>query len=438
MSTEDWDDWGESDDEATASSRISPPPQSADAPLRAQRQRRIAAVEEQLRGYLLDVVDQSVRDRVNAALQKRSANFVAFASYFESNAEALSKYTVETELGRMRFAVTKDGSSASAVADVLREYRLQPLLAVWSFANQAIYADILQCMQQLYLRPDLSVGIVADRSFFEIDLDANCLRASGNFVVTTPRSRGSRDGRPSKLELASFEATVFVDFASRRVRQELHAPSVRMVFDDALGEAAAAIAELQEEGPNPNLAPTFEDERERLVTLDDVRGRLLANTHLGVSVLAERVRETSGAMLAGLVTGIGRFIGADKAAVPEEDSLRDLLLHARGGFKNPNPDPDPARDAADASPNPGHAESEFRDLFSKLSVAADSSGERSGGGSDDDDDVGLISFADFMGGGEEETAAKEAVGSLNREGDSVPFNSVTSNPVQLRARPQRR
>ncbi|CAM9423590.1 unnamed protein product [Ectocarpus sp. 4 AP-2014] len=381
---DDWDDWGDDDGEAAAAdggdnSNSSDKSQGWDWPVAAttkppaatiptqqssqdenaavEREAREAVVAEmtekffvELRSYLENLADPSVREEINQELTKH--DFASLTRYYDGR-DDLATYTLDTELQRMRYSVvTEDGrrlggderegaepeleggGRGGGGGSVLRQFLAGRVGdAMLRMANQSIFADMLEAIQGRLLRPDLEISVISRDCEFFLDFSSGVLEAHSLFEVSTVGGGGP--GAPETLEIARIKGTASVDTGTQTCTQRLLSPQLRMVFDDAMRTSARVLAHhsfmdraagMDEFGAGVGVGgPSSSSSLRRIGSLRDSLAR--ASTD-GMG----RAAAAGTGLLANVVAGVGSAIGASRTGTPAGD-----FFHVGGGGNSEGP-----------------------------------------------------------------------------------------------------
>ncbi|CAN0140421.1 unnamed protein product, partial [Ectocarpus fasciculatus] len=377
---DDWDDWGDDDDEAAASdggdnnsssdksegwdwpvaATTKPPaPIGAAVPKQqspedessaVEREAREAVVEEmtekffvELRSYLENLADPSVRQKINQELTK--CDFASLTRYYDGR-DDLATYTLDTELQRMRYAVvTEDGrrlgederegvepeqegdggGGGGGGASVVREFLAGRVGdAMLRMANQSIFADMLEAIQGRLLRPDLEISVISRDCEFFLDFSRGVLEARSLFEVSTVGGGGP--GEPETLEMAQIKGTACVDTRTQTCTQRLLSPQLRMVFDDAMRASARVLAlhSFMDRGAGMGEFETgvgvgglSNSNSNSLRRMESLRDSLARASTDGMG----RAAAAGTGLLANVVAGVGSAIGASRTGTLAGDPL---------------------------------------------------------------------------------------------------------------------
>lgn len=199
----------------------------------------ISALIRSYQSVLNDLADSKINQSINQGLA--TIRYSKFVEYYLENA-SLSNYSIETELDRMDFEVTFHGeftTCKSTIQDIFWETKLNDL---WRFANQSIYADVLQNLQSYFDGLHLNISARATSSKFHLDLDTTGMSAVGMFDVVIESHSLSNH----RLKIASVAAHVEVCLQQRTLKQCLDPPTMLMVFDSDLRDAAITLLAAQD------------------------------------------------------------------------------------------------------------------------------------------------------------------------------------------------
>jgi len=200
---EDWDDWEQ---------------ESADKVTRPRRptidETQIVFYQKELREYIQDLADPFILQEIETHLANKP--YASLAKYYEGKPE-MAKYTVDHEVTRMAYRIvdgSAEGNGASAAAagaaaaddagatdgggsnnsssstippspplllaendplSIRAAHASHPHPFSWRLANQSLFAEILQEIQQRFIRGDLEVGVVSKDSRFVLDVGKDCV-----------------------------------------------------------------------------------------------------------------------------------------------------------------------------------------------------------------------------------------------------------------------
>ena len=216
-----------------------------------ETEENIAAVVHSYKAILNDLADTKINDHINQDLSR--IKYPNFIEYYLQNA-SLSHYTIETELNRMNFEVTYDGATTSCkstIQDIFWETKLHD---VWRFANQSIYADVLKKLQMYFEGLHLNISAIASTSQLCLNLDEHLFSAEGLFdIVLESHSRKS-----SRLSIATIIGKIEISMKAKTLRQWLEQPTIKMVFDTDLRDAAITLlaSEDSNQEVTSQLAPS--------------------------------------------------------------------------------------------------------------------------------------------------------------------------------------
>ena len=210
-----------------------------------ESEEHIATVVQNYKSILNDLADSSINCKINEKLSK--IKYFQFIEYYLKNA-SLSHYSIETELSRMDFEVTFNGNttcSKTEIEDIFWETKLRD---IWRFANQSIYADVLRNLQSYFEGLHLNISAVATSSEMKLDLDDDKCMAEGFFDIVL----ASHSAQNHKLKIASVKGIIQLSLKQKCLKQYLEQPSIKIVFDGDLREAA--ITFLASEDSNFELS----------------------------------------------------------------------------------------------------------------------------------------------------------------------------------------
>ncbi|CAB1100964.1 unnamed protein product [Ectocarpus sp. CCAP 1310/34] len=386
---DDWDDWGDDDGEVAVAdggdnsnssdksegwdwpvAATTKPPSPAiaiqqssqDENAAVEREAREAVVAEmtekffvELRSYLENLADPSVREEINQELNK--CDFASFTRYYDGR-DDLATYTLDTELQRMRYSVvTEDGrrlggderegaepgleggGRGGGGGSVLREFLAGRVGdAMLRMANQSIFADMLEArfraIQGRLLRPDLEISVISRDCEFFLDFSSGVLEAHSLFEVSTVGGGGP--GAPETLEIAHIKGTASVDSRSQTCTQRLLSPQLRMVFDDAMRTSARVLAlhsfmdrgaGMDEFGAGVGVGG-LSSSSSSLRRIGSLRDSLARASTDGMG----RAAAAGTGLLANVVAGVGSAIGASRNGTPAGD-----FFHVGGGGNSEGP-----------------------------------------------------------------------------------------------------
>ena len=198
---------------------------------------KVLRVENALKSYILNLADGEIRNNINAELSKISYN--QFLEYYLKT-DKLALYTIEKEINRMNFSITKDNIIYTETDLILMLYDKFPLADEWRFMNQSIYSDILQALQHHFIIPELSISVISTISSFHVNFDLHLVKAESEFSFVTLKG----DVNHSRLKLGTTLGTVDIDFIRQTLVQNIALPQMQVVFDDDIRKSSIAVASL--------------------------------------------------------------------------------------------------------------------------------------------------------------------------------------------------
>jgi len=235
--------------------------------------------QKELREYIQDLADPFILQEIEAHLANKP--YASLAKYYEGKPE-MAKYTVDHEVTRMAYRIvdgTAEGNGASAAAaaaaadagandggssndsssstippspplllaendplSIRAAHASHPHPFSWRLANQSLFAEILQEIQQRFIRADLEVGVVSKDSRFVLDVGKDCVEGSSMFHVLLAAAE------EGPVEVARVEGVVMVDVKEEKWTQKVRLVKLQPVFDDVLRKVAEALARHEGEG----------------------------------------------------------------------------------------------------------------------------------------------------------------------------------------------
>jgi hypothetical protein len=327
---------------------------------------KVVVAMQRLRNFQYDLADDVVMTRINKEL--KSIPFSTFIQYYRKKSAAqedLAGLTINNELNRMDYEVVHNKKSTHDKEEIREIFKETRTKEIWCLANQSIYGDILTTLQMYFLSSELCITISNSDSHFVVDVDADCLHSESSFAI----------GCNKMVELATIKSSITVSLKDEAIKQVLYSPELKMVFDQSLREAAAAVVEIEDvytsyQGDGSSHGTAGDDDgresiRDKIdnIDIEAVRERLLETRdvvigHVGgfltklpvVSKIIDKLQEeedNGGVIDFTDTTGLGDIDGSD------------------GGFDNDNSNRGSTySDSADDEPGPVNLKAIGGTLFS--------------------------------------------------------------------------
>jgi len=278
---DEWDDW-----ETTKEPILSSTSDCSSSPLQPTLdEARVKFFQGQLQKYIQDLADPYILQEIESDLAKK--HYKDFIEYFTDKPH-MAQYTLDHELTRMSYKLVrssgapdrhhtyqddmivesyqrnsrKDSNYQHGPVDfsvsnptegnefpvpklyVLAEDDPASIRAIhaicaqnltWRFANQILFADMLETIQRRFFRADLEVGVVSRDSKFVVDVDADSMEGTAIFHISLA---GGTDG---PVEVARLQGRIKVEVKKQCLVQCVKLMRLLPVFDDTLARVASAL-----------------------------------------------------------------------------------------------------------------------------------------------------------------------------------------------------
>ena len=212
---EDWDDWDSDDEKLYPIARK----KSVD-------DNRIGKIVQQFKDFFIELTDELVREKINKSLDH--LEFDLFINYYVKNV-SLSNYTIEREMSRMKFEVFHQSILYKGKEDILSIFEKESQSLLWRFANQSIYAEIVNAIQVHFPIQELHISVTSTSTLFQINFDSNSLYTESIFAFQIPSATTNQ-----KIKIADIIGVVEVFLDTRILKQYLKSLSLQVIFDAQL------------------------------------------------------------------------------------------------------------------------------------------------------------------------------------------------------------
>jgi Rieske Fe-S protein len=273
----------------------------------------ITAMIQVYKNILHDLADPKVNEKVNYALDRIS--YAAFVQYYQENA-ALSDYSMEKELNRMNYCVTLDGVTTSDKDEILDFYWETRLDDIWRYANQSIYADLLMNIMSYFQGLNLNLNVQLSDSSFELNMDDEIFGAVALFDVILE----SNEVENHKLVIATITGHILLNLGECTVVQRLDQPSINVVFDSQLRQAAITFLASEDSDMEMLLEVS---QRKRIDSFVDIMTETAQALPEQISSLMPRLS------LEGAVGFFGKLIGANEENDYSNQNIGELTTIIR-------------------------------------------------------------------------------------------------------------
>ena len=224
--SEEWEDWGDEGGNA----------KDDEEEVNPEQEEKIVVAMQRLRNFQFDLADDMVLARINKEL--RSIAFDKLMQYYrkKSNETDLASLTIKNELSRMDYEVIYNKEKTTDKERIVEIFGVTKTKEIWCLANQSIYGDILTTLQMYFLSSELCITINNSDSKFVVDVDSDTLHSESAFAI----------GCNKMVELATIKSSITVSIRDKAIKQVLYSPELKVVFDNDLREAAAAVVEIED------------------------------------------------------------------------------------------------------------------------------------------------------------------------------------------------